>query len=189
MKPFRSRKFCILLYPENEQHLESLETIKNLYDYAYILHDKDWDELGQPKKEHYHIIISTPNAIWNTALSVKTGIEINLIQNCRNYDLALNYLIHLNDNTKHQYDLDEVNGPLKEKLRKQINNDDVDENEKVIILMEYLETTSDLSLKSFVLFACNNGYYDVFRRSATIFIKLLDEQRAKYYNYNQRKEQ
>lgn len=189
MQPYRSRKFCILLYPEDNTHIEALEFIKNHYDYAYILHDKDWDKNGEIKKEHYHIVINCPNAIWNTALSVKLGIEINYIQNCRNYDLALNYLIHMNDDTKHQYDIEEVKGTLVEKIKKALNNDDVAEDEKVMIMINYLESTQDLSFKSFVIYACNNGYYDVFRRSATIFIKLLDEQRAIIYNRNQRKGQ
>jgi len=178
MKPFRSRKFCILLYPENEEHMKSLEYIKTNYDHAYIIHNQDWTETGEQKKEHIHCVINCPNAIWNTALSLKIGLEINFIQNCRNMELALNYLIHFNDDTKAQYDIDDVQGTLKEKLRKTIINDDVGEDEKVMIMINYLETTKDYSLKAFVIYACKNGYYDVFRRCATIFIKLLDEARA-----------
>ena len=186
MNTFRSRRFCILLYPDNKEHKTVIENIKNMYDYAIILHDKDWDDNGELKKEHYHAIIQTKNAIWNTALSIKIGIELNLIQNCRNFDLALNYLIHFNDDSKFQYDIANVDGTLKSKLEKQILNDDVSEDDKIAIFIDYLNNTNDYTLKSLIQFACTNGYYDVFRRSGIIFIKLLEEYRQMHYNDRQR---
>ena len=187
MNTFRSRRFCILLYPDNNEHKTVIENIKNMYDYAIILHDKDWDENGELKKPHYHAIIQTNNAIWNTALSIRIGIELNLIQNCRNFELALNYLIHFNDDSKFQYDIANVDGTLKSKLEKQILNDDVSEDDKIAIFIDYLNNTNDYTLKSLIQFACTNGYYDVFRRSGIIFIKLLEEYKQTHYNERQRK--
>lgn len=186
MNTFRSRRFCMLLYPDNENHNKVIDNIKYMYDYAIILHDKDWDENGEIKKAHYHAVIQTKNAIWNTALSLKIGIELNLIQNCRNLDLALNYLIHFNDDSKFQYDIANVDGPLKQKLEKQILNNDVSEDDKILIFIDYLNNTNDYSLKSMIQFACNNGYYDVFRRSGIILIKLLEEYKQTHYNDRQR---
>lgn len=186
MNTFRSRRFCVLLYVDNEKHKQVIENIMNMYDYAIILHDKDYNENGEIKKPHYHAIIQTKNAVWNTALSLKIGIELNLIQNCRNLELALNYLIHFNDDSKYQYDINEVSGSLKSKLEKQIINDGVSEDDKVLMFIEYLNNTNDFSLKSMVKFACDNGYYDVFRRSGIIFIKLLEEYRQTHYNDSQR---
>ena len=46
MEKYRSRKFCLLLYPlEDETHNKALEYIKLNYDYALIVHDKDKNEL------------------------------------------------------------------------------------------------------------------------------------------------
>ena len=47
----RVRTIGIILYPENEKHNLALDYIKhNFENYIYILHDKDFNELGELKK-------------------------------------------------------------------------------------------------------------------------------------------
>lgn len=42
MENYRSRKHCLLLYPEEgSAHKKAIEYIKINYDYALIVHDKD----------------------------------------------------------------------------------------------------------------------------------------------------
>lgn len=38
---FKDRKFMLLLYTDNPEHMRALEHIKKNYDYAAILHNKD----------------------------------------------------------------------------------------------------------------------------------------------------
>lgn len=104
---FRDRKFCLLLYPEDETHVKALEHIKRNYNYALICHNRDTDENGEIKKAHYHVVIRVDgqNAIWNTSLAKDLEITPNYIQRCRNLDRALMYLTHYNEADKMQYEI------------------------------------------------------------------------------------
>lgn len=176
MEKYRSRKFCFILYPhEDERHKKAFEFIKLNYDYACIEHNRDRKKDGTIKNSHTHVIISLPNAKWNTALAEEIGITENYMERCRNLEGALEYLIHYNDDSKEQYSIDEVQGPLKKKLKKLVLNDGKDENEKVEELIEFIDnTTIELSETQFIRYACSLGYYDVIRRSSAWFIRILD---------------
>lgn len=177
MNKFRSRKFCMLLYPlEDETHRRAIEYIKLNYDYALIVHDLDKNEEGEYKKSHTHVVLSASNAKWNTALASELGIELNYIQNCRSYNNALEYLVHYNDDTKHQYSLDNVQGTLKTKLKRILANDGKDESTKAYELMDFINNyDGHLSLKQVCDYACELGYWDVVRRGSYLFIRLIDE--------------
>lgn len=172
----RSRKFCMLLYPlEDETHAKALEFIKLNYDYALIEHNKDTNEKGELKKSHTHIVISFSNAKWNTALAEELNIPVNYIEKCRSFDNALEYLIHYNDDTKHQYSIDDVQGNLKSKLQQIMANDGKDENQKALELMRYIENhVGFIDELSFFKYACSIGMYDVARRSSYILLRLID---------------
>lgn len=169
----------MLLYPDDKNHAKALKFIKNNYDHAMILHNKDLKQ-GELKKEHYHIVLEFPSAKWNTALAKELNIAINYIQQCRNLENSLNYLIHYNEPEKFQYSLDDVSGNLKKKLEKAIKNDGKDESDKVTELIQYIEEYKGyLTLTNFSKYCSSVGYWDVFRRSGVIFIKILEENNNK----------
>lgn len=183
MKKFRSRKLCLLLYPDEDiSHKKALEYIKLNYDHAYIVHDKDKDEEGNLKKKHTHVVISLPNAKWNTSLSEEIGVPVNYIERCKSFDNALEYLIHFNDDSKFQYDISEVKGTLTKKLFKIINNYDKDENEKVLELLDFIENSSIVDDISFLRYCSSIGYYDVVRRSASWFMRIIDRHNSDIIN-------
>jgi len=180
---YRGRKHCLLLYPnEDESHKKAIEYIKLNYDYALIVHDKDYyPDTGEIKKAHTHIVLSCDNAKWNTAIAKELGITPNYIQQCRNYENALNYLIHYNDDTKYQYLIDEVQGNLKHKLEKLLINDKKDENEKLIEIIEYIENYDGiLNEKTFMLYVCSIGMWDVARRSTVWLLRLIETHNYPY---------
>ena len=77
-----NRNFTILLYTEDNTHMQALEYIKNHYKYMYIIHNKDIEkETGEIKKEHIHCVIN----VGQNARSIKTvaeeiGIKENYIE-------------------------------------------------------------------------------------------------------------
>ena len=79
-----------------------------------ILHNKDILESGEPKKEHYRVVIHFKSARYKKAVAKELGIEENYITGC---DLKAQprYLIHIDDKDKdkYQYEIDEVEGTLK----------------------------------------------------------------------------
>ena len=180
---FRSRKLGLLLYPEDESHVQALEKIK-AYEYALILHDKDTDEDGVLKKPHYHVVLSLKNAQWATAIAKELGITPNYIQQIRNEEAALAYLIHYNeDEEKQKYDVDEVQGPLKRRLIDYINKSDTSESEKVSVMIRYVEENPNImNVTKFSKYCAENGYWDVFRRAGSIFIKILEEHNSEIIN-------
>ena len=178
---WRDRTMALLLYPEDVTHQKAIEKIKQSYDYAYILHDKDCDDDGVIKKAHWHIVLRFKNQQWNSAIAKDLGITPNYIEKCKNFDNALQYLIHYNDSDKYQYSLDEVKGNLKSRLKEKINVSNKTEGEKVMELIEYIEKSDKkVSVKELAKFCAENGYWSEFRRSATIFIKILEENNKKY---------
>lgn len=183
---YRSRVHMLLLYPDNEQHCKAVEKIQQSYDYAMILHNRDYwtddtdeHQRGELKKEHWHIVLRFNQAVWSSALCKDLGIEHNYIENVKRFDNAIQYLIHYNDNDKAQYSIDDVKGNLKQKLIESINKVEKSEGEKVIELINYIEKQETrISYKSFAVYCAEQGYWAEFRRSASIFIKMIDEHNA-----------
>lgn len=176
MQKFRSRTHMLLLYPDNSSHMEALYTIEKSYDYASILHYKDYTEDGELKKAHYHIVVRFNQAKWNTALAKELNIEPNFIQEVRKFDNALQYLIHYNDKDKAQYEIKEVNGSLKTKLIESINKIEKSEGEKVAELIAFITDRNDtISITEFATYCAINGYWAEFRRSGSIFCKIIEE--------------
>lgn len=176
-KNYRSRKHCFLLYPnEDITHKNALEYIKLNYDYAFIVHDKDINDQGELKKQHTHVVVSFNNAKWNTAIAKELGIEPNYMQECRNFERALDYLIHFNDDTKYQYSIDEVIGPLKSKLEKIISNDGKSEDDKAIEIFDFIDNfKGKLTVSAVGRYSASVGMWDVFRRASSIYLNAISE--------------
>lgn len=178
---YRSRVHMLLLYPENEQHQKAVEKVQQSYDYAMILHNRDVTEEGELKKEHYHIVLRFNQAVWSSAICKELGIEHNYIENVKRFDNAIQYLIHYNDSDKVQYSIEEVKGNLRQKLVESINKIEKSEGEKVVELIDYIESQETrITIKSFANYCASQGYWAEFRRSATIFIKIIDEHNEKF---------
>lgn len=184
---FRNRKFCLLLYPEDETHMKAIEYIKTHYKYALIKHDKDVEDTGEVKKEHFHVVVAFDNAKWNTALAEELQITSNYIQKCANFENALEYLIHYNDQNKHQYSIDEVQGTLKIKLAQFLLKNDTTEDDRVQYMFDYInEMDLPISIRAFSEFCHIMGIWADFRRNANIIFKLIDEHNARVQKNSKR---
>lgn len=194
---YRSRTHMLLLYPDNEQHTKAVEVIKQSYDYAIVLHDKDtWTQedqeanpehkAGEVKKAHWHVVLRFNQATWSTAVCKALGIEHNYIEEVKRIDNALLYLIHYNDTDKTQYSLDDVSGNLASKIKELVNKNEKSEGEKVYELIAWIESDdSPVNVTDFAKYCALNGYWAEFRRSGAIFCKIIEEhnrQVEKKYN-------
>lgn len=177
MEKFRSRTFALLLYPQEDiTHREALSKIEKSYDYAHITHDKDFDDDGVIKKSHVHVVLRFENQVWNTKLAKDLGITENYIENVRQFDNALLYLVHANDPDKFQYDFSSVCGTLKTRLKEKLNSVNKSEGEKMIELIDYIESYNGfLSVTEFSRYCASNGYWAEFRRSGSILLKVIEE--------------
>ena len=180
---FRSRAMCLMLYEEDETHRKAMDIIaESGYNYACICHDADVEDDGVTvKKPHYHYVIRFRNGQWSSALASDLGIKHNYIQKCKSVDYALLYLIHFNDMNKFQYDVDDVQGNLKARLSELVNMNEKGECEKVNDLIAYIDNSIGLiRTKDFSKFCADNGYWAEYRRSASIFHRIIDEHNSKY---------
>ena len=176
MEKFRAKNFCLVLYSSDESHYNAIEKIKKSYDYAMILHDKDTDENGEVKKEHYHFVLRFKNAKWSSALAEELGIAENYIEECRSLKRSLFYLIHFYEDDKYHYPLSDVKGTLKKTLEQFIKNDDKSESEKILEIFEEIDNYDGyIYFSGFVKHIAKIGYWDTLRRSSSIIMRYLDE--------------
>lgn len=191
MKNERSLYWTLLLYEDSDTLcFNDFKDKLNNYECLYIKHDKDKLETGELKKIHYHVVLKFKNYKWKSALSEELGVELNYLQPVRNLNNILCYLIHFKEDNKYHYDLSEVKGSanFKDKLNKVIKSIDLSEEDRVLSIMEYLYSQKYyVSFTSLVDFVLKNGLWSDFRRSASIFSKLLDEHNAIYYNVRKEK--
>ena len=193
---FKASKFRLMLYPEDTTHCNALEYIEKHYDCCYILHDKDFitqsdidkhpDKgfiLGDLKKPHWHVVLRVCGSRWVSALASEFGITSNYFMKCDSYEKALQYLTHYNNEDKYQYPIEEVKGSLKPRLIKVIENDGKTEDERILDLIVYIGSYPGyLSITNFSFYCQSQGKWDMFRRSATIFINLIKEHNQDYLN-------
>lgn len=176
---FRTRVFNLVLYGDDESHIQAIDYIKENYNYAMIKHDKDYDDNGEIKKEHYHVVIKFTNAIYNTSLSKELKIELNYIQKCRDIKASLLYLIHFNDSEKYQYNVDEVFGPLANNIKKYMNQNSKDEDDSILAILEYIENSIFIRYTELLKWSVSNGYYSTLRRGGSLISKCIDEHNGK----------
>lgn len=176
----RSRKYQGVVYPDCEYHKSFIERLKNKsINSCAIIHDRDkftGGELnGQIKKIHIHFIINFKNARYIDSVAQEYGLKPQELEPVHNYKGALRYLIHFDDPDKEQYLDSEVFGPLEKDFLNAISDNETEE-EKILFIMSYIEGCNyELSITELVKWCCNNGVYDICRRSATFIRDICNE--------------
>lgn len=183
---FRSRKFCLLLYPEDESHVACMERLKVGYKYLAILHDKDtWSphdplpdgvKAGDPKKPHWHVVLQFPNDRWQSAMAKELEIEPNYIQKCSSFDGACLYLVHDGLPEKYQYPLEECFGTLVDHLKKLLDGDT--EDKRIVKLMNLIRSMGYIEYEDLIIKAAECGLYGDLRRMGYMATKVVDRHNA-----------
>jgi hypothetical protein len=122
-KPEQSKWFELILYPQdNEQNrnkdlLDYIEKTPLLFPkYVWILHDKDIDEKGNPKKDHIHLLLNTNRRYTMNGLNkhfdgVLNTMQLNVVHNEVAYIL---YMLHETFSSvkdgKWKYSVDDMHG-------------------------------------------------------------------------------
>lgn len=163
------RNFKLLLYPDNAEHAEVLQRIKDEYPcHIGIKHIGDIDgETGEViGKEHYHVYLCFPNQRAWYRLCKLLGLPDQ--QFCRpidNIDGALLYLCHTITPEKEQYELSDLFGDkiLIQKtdlLIKRHREKNVFTPEAVKVCIEHIRAHKGiLSFADFALWAVANNLY------------------------------
>lgn len=87
----------------------------NTKQYAFILHDKDILETGEPKTPHLHVVCNMNNAKQRIATilnDLTKSLDISpllvTIDKYSSFNASLQYLIHKNNEEKYQYDIKDI---------------------------------------------------------------------------------
>lgn len=184
-KEKRYRCFHLVLYNEDVTHETAMNFIRENYSYAEILHDNDYDENGEIKKEHCHFIIYFDDARTISAVSKELDIKSNYIIPTEKKK-GLLYLIHKNNPEKYQYDINCVTGNLKDTLFSYVSNSLIAEKTSVKLILDYIYTHQFISYYEFLSWVNDNDLWSFFRRSQSTFLKMLDNHNKKYYSDNER---
>ena len=161
--------------------MKALKYIRAKYSYASILHDKDLEDDGKtPKKPHYHVIIYVGRNPRNRrAIAKEMQIKENYIEGC-NKEAMLLYLIHYNHPKKTQYDIEEVEGNLKEDLIDLIMTRSTTQKEKLDNIIAYIESCSP-TLTDITKYCIEKNYYTILKQNQYLIQRLVEENRKCQY--------
>ncbi len=181
--------------------VELLKKDIRVYKVTAILHDKDFDKEGLPRKPHLHIIV-----IYNKLCTKSVSINrlVNIINNsvlllekdymfCNRQQVSVKaihspigsyrYLLHKDNPEKHQYDFSEVLGDTDILERALVDNKkhidlDIDElYETCLCSKNYTEVIFKIGMKAYLI------YYkviEVFMKEREVSLENYEEE----YNHN-----
>ena len=176
----------LVIYTEDEKHCSAFNyIINNFNNYAYILHDKDFNEDGEIIKPHTHVMLCFDNPRTITGLSKELNISSNYIEPTKhNYIKGLRYLIHADNPEKYLYAVEEVKGTetLIRKLQNSLNSDKT-ECEYIIEIIDIIDSHDYINKREFVLEMCRKNLYSYYRRSACVINDIIFEHNQRYRNY------
>lgn len=169
----RYRHFMLLLYPEWGSYNEILQDIKGSFkNYAYIKHMPEEDE----KKEHVHLILSLDNPRSEESLAKRLEIDKRFVRHIKSLRGSCRYLVHMDNEEKYQYDLDQVIVSKSFKSTYFKSFDDLLSDEEILdniyaFINDYKELNPielEVDLSKFV---CANAYERVFKRYYNTIVK------------------
>ncbi|MBQ8658723.1 MAG: hypothetical protein IJ506_06270 [Clostridia bacterium] len=91
--------------------MDTIKRYKTIKKYAFICHDKDYDEKGVLESPHWHIYLQFGRATVSFDLVAKWfGLEPQYVNKVKRTGSLLDYLTHSNESQqfKHQYSVNEV---------------------------------------------------------------------------------
>lgn len=177
----KSRNIALLLYPDNEKHLDIMARIKEEYpEYIGIMHHGDED-----KKDHFHVYLCFPNPVYSSAVADYLDLEDNL---CRplfgQFKDSLIYLTHRNAPEKEQYPISDCFGSpaLMHKLEKYLmryERSDVDTAEAVEGCLDWICCQQCvINYISFVRWVLTTPF---FKGASSPLVRMCIEEHNQYY--------
>lgn len=200
MSSSRRRQYEIVLSMENMKEFEKMkENILLNFNCLYATHDKDFYDKdiyddngklihknGDDKYLHTHFFIDMQNAKTISAVAKIVKCKETDIEYIKSYKGAIGYLIHHKLKNKYNYSKEIVQYNSEELYNEflKIVNDDLEEDDKVVSLIEYINNYDGiLYFAIFLRYVYSTRQWSVYRRNASTFIKLIDEHNFHFNRY------
>lgn len=182
------RTFACELYPEDDEHMKILDYIKQHFEYAYILHDRDiWEEEkvdedgvtihnpGEKKKQHYHVILNFKNP--RSLDKIKAELGLKHLETC-NFYFYSRYLIHKDNPRKFQYNEDEILTNMKLRIHNALKRDYNSQEQDTRILLDFIyskTSQSSLTLRQLTDFAMENDCLLDLKKNINFYKYFIDD--------------
>lgn len=176
MENKKYRNYEIILYPENQEHIDVLYKVKKDFKFAYILHNKDRKDDGDLKKEHWHVQVFLDNQKTLSAFSKMLGLEDSkhLIQIVKDKKKAIRYLVHVDNDEKESYDVEDIITNID--IANYFSNLQSDESVDIDNMFSFIdEYKGYLSYRTFFRFVRDSNIWSNYRRNQFAINKLIDE--------------
>lgn len=173
----KHRVFNLLIYPDSEAYdcNEIIsKAVQEFSEYAYILHDADYEENGEKKKDHIHFVGRLENPRSANSLSKAIGLANNYFEVASSWKIAIRYLLHLDNNEKTAYTADKIS--TNSDISRYLQNAE-DELTQAEELLNYITENKVVSFSSLMKYAIRSGMYSVLRRNSYLWCKLIEENR------------
>lgn len=170
-----NKKVCFVCYKESlKDSIENLLNNDNIKNYAYILHDKDTNEEGEIKKEHYHVFIEYNKPTNKDNISSKFSIDKSLINFCRDEKAYIIYMSHINEKGKYIYPICDIKSNLNVTLIYENWFNGVVNDEDILILI-FEKLKENITLIDLVQWCMSKGFYKVFKSNYWIIRDIRKE--------------
>ena len=113
------KKFCVVIQCAKKDYSINLKDLLKSFFSSYpckyfaIVHDKDFHKDGTLKNKHIHIVLSMASKVRKKTLLnyfcniFKADIDAISVDKVNNFVSSVQYLFHLNDKDKYQYDFND----------------------------------------------------------------------------------
>lgn len=168
-----SRTWEVVVYPDSESYVAA-EVLAKVTEYfaqwCYILHDKDVNEDGTPKKSHYHVYgkLDTPRT--PQAVSNALGVGVASLRSVSSWRAAVRYAVHLDHPDKYQYSADDVSANFQ--FGKILTLDD---DQQAARIFSFIISSRCTTVSVLAAWAFANGCYPALRRGFAVWSRLLSE--------------
>lgn len=186
----KNRYFQAVLYPDdpNFEHYHRY-IVENYKEVTWIIHDKDIaNEDGDILKPHEHIMFKVgENARGVNSIAKEIGILPTMLGGIKKIPF-LRYLIHLDNQEKTQYNVEQVQGELKDELKKILakNNDEETELADIttLILNKRIKSNKDM-----LLYCINRHYTYTMKKYSYILSQAIKETKDECEKLREQKEE
>lgn len=168
------RSFTGVLYPDSTSYdcSEKLEMLQGAFNqWAYVLHDKDTNADGTPKKPHYHWVGYRENAVLGSTIARAMELQEHEIEHGKfGWKYLVRYLTHIDHPEKAAYtvDLIKANFDVTRFMLDEVTREDMARS-----LISFIRQGTCNTQMQLVVWALDNGCYSEFMRNPTYWSGLL----------------
>lgn len=165
------RNWFLLLWTDNEEHIAVIKALdESDIDYVGILHD-------QEKKPHWHIFLQFPHPKKKHQIAKRLHLDERWIRKQSRKKKSIEYLLHLNDPDKYQYDASGFFGSLTDEASKICAKSANEcEADSVKLLLAFIDNyPTHLTYSHLIQKAIELGSYSALRRMGNLGVQLVKE--------------